>query len=79
MYEENQSLVNTLKIFLLCALGVYIIPILIYCILFKSMKIIIEILAGFIAFIYYVPSYLNILNIYALCRIDDISWGTKGL
>jgi hypothetical protein len=22
---------------------------------------------------------VNILNIYALCRIDDISWGTKGL
>lgn len=28
---------------------------------------------------FYGPTYLNILNIYALCRIDDISWGTKGL
>lgn len=28
---------------------------------------------------FYAPSYLNLLNIYALCRIDDISWGTKGL
>ena len=22
---------------------------------------------------------MNILNTFALCRIDDISWGTKGL
>lgn len=28
---------------------------------------------------FYSPTYLNILNIYSLCRIDDISWGTKGL
>ncbi len=28
---------------------------------------------------FYGPTYLNILNIYSLCRIDDISWGTKGL
>ncbi|ODQ80193.1 glycosyltransferase family 2 protein, partial [Babjeviella inositovora NRRL Y-12698] len=24
------------------------------------------------------PAYINILNIYAFCNIDDISWGTKG-
>lgn len=24
------------------------------------------------------PSYVNVLNIYAFCNIDDISWGTKG-
>lgn len=24
------------------------------------------------------PSYINVLNIYAFCNIDDISWGTKG-
>ena len=28
---------------------------------------------------FYGPTYLNILNIYSICRIDDISWGTKGL
>lgn len=28
---------------------------------------------------FFSPTYLNILNIYALCRMDDISWGTKGL
>lgn len=25
------------------------------------------------------PTYLILLNTYAICRIDDISWGTKGL
>lgn len=24
------------------------------------------------------PAYVNVLNIYAFCNIDDISWGTKG-
>lgn len=34
---------------------------------------------GAFSFLFYTPTYLNILNIYSLCRIDDISWGTKGL
>ena len=36
-------------------------------------------LLGAFSFLFYTPTYLNILNIYSLCRIDDISWGTKGL
>ena len=34
---------------------------------------------GFAAFLFYTPTYLIILNIYSLCKIDDMSWGTKGL
>ena len=34
---------------------------------------------GYLSFLFYTPTYLNILKIYSLCRIDDISWGTKGL
>ena len=34
---------------------------------------------GTLSFIFYAPTYLNILSVYALCRIDDFSWGTKGL
>ena len=29
-------------------------------------------------YIYYTPTYLHIMVIYAFCRIDDLSWGTKG-
>ena len=25
------------------------------------------------------PTYINILQVFAFCRIDDLSWGTKGL
>ena len=57
----------------------YTAPILLYCIIYKNCKVLIEILCGSVAFLYYSPAYLIVLNIYALCRINDISWGTKGL
>jgi len=60
-------------------MGSYAIPILFYVCMFKKMNILLEIIAGTFSFLYYAPTYLNILNIYSLCRIDDISWGTKGL
>lgn len=31
------------------------------------------------SYIYFSPTYVNILQIFAFCRIDDLSWGTKGL
>lgn len=31
------------------------------------------------SFFFYAPTYLHILVIYAFCKIDDTSWGTKGL
>ena len=43
------------------------------------MQVLWDIIFGSISFIFYIPTYLIILNIYAICRIDDISWGTKGL
>ncbi|KAK6453988.1 chitin synthase family protein [Scheffersomyces xylosifermentans] len=33
---------------------------------------------SFIQYLLLSPSYINVLNIYAFCNIDDISWGTKG-
>lgn len=38
-----------------------------------------DVIFGTFSFLFYIPTYLNILNTFALCRIDDISWGTKGL
>ena len=57
----------------------YIFPLVLYGIFFLRIKYFWEIVTGTISFLFYSPSYLNLLNIYALCRIDDISWGTKGL
>lgn len=31
-----------------------------------------------IHYLYYMPTYLHIMVVYAFCRIDDLSWGTKG-
>lgn len=59
--------------------GVYLLPILVYILLFGRFHILWEVLLGFLSFLFYSPTYLNILNVYSLCRIDDISWGTKGL
>lgn len=58
---------------------VYIVPISFYIILFGRGHILCEIILGGFSFLFFGPTYLNILNIYSLCRIDDISWGTKGL
>ncbi|CAO3626245.1 unnamed protein product [Cunninghamella blakesleeana] len=33
---------------------------------------------SFIQYILLLPTYVNILNIYAFCNIHDVSWGTKG-
>ncbi|KAF9185420.1 Chitin synthase, class 1 [Haplosporangium sp. Z 11] len=33
---------------------------------------------SFIQYLLMVPSYINILTVYAFCNIHDISWGTKG-
>ncbi|CAO3563881.1 unnamed protein product [Mortierella alpina] len=33
---------------------------------------------SFVQYLLMVPSYVNILNVYAFCNIHDISWGTKG-
>lgn len=37
-----------------------------------------KIMRSCLAYIYYMPSYMHTFLIYAFCRIDDFSWGTKG-
>ena len=34
-------------------------------------------LYNFPGYIYYLPTYINILQIYAICQTDDVSWGTR--
>lgn len=38
-----------------------------------------ELISSLPSYVFYSPSYINLLVIYAFCRIDDLSWGTKGL
>ena len=60
-------------------MSLYIFPIVLYGLFFLRIQFLLEILTGTFSFLFYSPSYLNLLNIYAMCRIDDYSWGTKGL
>ncbi len=63
-------------IYLLIAIvGVHIIIILTAL----SFKTYWEIVTSVLSYFFYAPSYINLFFIYAFCRIDDLSWGTKGL
>ncbi|KAI9254008.1 chitin synthase 1 [Sporodiniella umbellata] len=33
---------------------------------------------SFVQYMFLLPTYVNILNVYAFCNIHDVSWGTKG-
>jgi len=60
-------------------MGLYFLPVIVYMITFCKFSFIIELFFSVFAFVFYTPTYLILLNTYAICRIDDISWGTKGL
>ena len=38
-----------------------------------------EIVSCLLSYFFFIPSYINMFFIYSFCRIDDLSWGTKGL
>lgn len=71
-------MINSLRYIMLGMIGLYSIPIITFFI-YGTMKHAFDMLFSTFSFLFFGPTYLNILNIYALCRIDDISWGTKGL
>lgn len=71
--------IDILRWVLIASTLIFALPVISYVILFQKFHIALEVVMGAVSFIFYGPTYLNILNIYALCRIDDISWGTKGL
>lgn len=60
-------------------IALYIIPITIYAIFYCHCSFLIDVIFGTVSFLFYTPTYTNLLSSFALCRIDDISWGTKGL
>lgn len=71
-------LLDVFRWLVIAGFGLFAIPIVIYSVLFCNFKVVWEILVGSISSLFYSPTYLVLLNIFALCRIDDISWGTKG-
>ncbi len=84
MIPDNSSSIDraiiscVLRYVVVAVFGLHFIPILFYSIFYKKSKVVVEVTLGVLSFLFFTPSYLIIFNIYALCRIDDISWGTKG-
>jgi chitin synthase len=39
----------------------------------------VEMITSLLSYLYYSPTYINLIQIFAFARIDDLSWGTKGL
>ncbi|KAJ3275492.1 Chitin synthase, class 2 [Terramyces sp. JEL0728] len=52
-------------------LGLYIVA---SCLYFDPWHMI----TSFIQYMLFLPSFSNILNVYAFCNLHDVSWGTKG-
>jgi len=76
--DKYASSTNALRIIIISVFIIHTIPVILYSIIYKKFKLIVEMVFGVFAFLFYNPTYLITLNIYAICRIDDISWGTKG-
>lgn len=44
-----------------------------------SSKSVLNIMVNIVHYFYYQPTYTHLFMVYSFCRIDDLSWGTKGL
>lgn len=73
-----QTLTTMLRYIIVSMFVLHAVPVVIHTFLYKKSNVIVEIVIGVVSFLFYNPTYLITLNIYALCRMDDISWGTKG-
>lgn len=43
-----------------------------------NLKYAFQLLYSLLHYLWFSPSYIHLFFIYAFCRIDDLSWGTKG-
>lgn len=71
-------LLDVFRWLIVAGFGLFVIPVFSYSIFFCNLKVAWEIIVGTVSSLFYSPTYIVLLNTFALCRIDDISWGTKG-
>lgn len=65
--------VRKLEYLILASIGFHVLPVLF------EFKAGLEILFCVPAYIFYSATYIHLFLIYSFSRIDDLSWGTKGL
>jgi len=70
LIKENKAL-QDIVIALLATYGMYLISSLIH---FEFWHM----FTSFIQYMFLLPSYVNILMMYAMCNLHDVTWGTKG-
>ncbi|WVQ68402.1 uncharacterized protein L199_006610 [Kwoniella botswanensis] len=67
---ENRTFLD-LAMSLMATYGLYLVSSILY---FEPWHM----LTSFVQYLLLLPSYVNILLIYAMCNLHDVSWGTKG-
>lgn len=72
-------MITLLRYLLVGSVVINFIPLGVFGIIFCKGQPFCQVLLGYLSFLFYTPTYLIVLSIYSLCKIDDISWGTKGL
>ena len=70
LIKDNKAL-QDIVIALLATYGMYLISSLIH---FEPWHM----FTSFIQYMFLLPSYVNILMMYAMCNLHDVTWGTKG-
>jgi len=70
LIKDNKAL-QDIVIALLATYGMYLISSLMH---FEPWHM----LTSFIQYMFLLPSYVNILMMYAMCNLHDVTWGTKG-
>jgi len=78
---DTSSPVNpvVLRILIFGIIIIHCIPPLIFVLMKLRLKYAWEVFSSSLSYLFYAPAYLHVLMIFSYCRIDDLSWGTKGL
>ncbi len=84
---ENQLPINPIELSILILIGILsnALPILMHLLTQYSdnckfdFEVVFELATTVKDYIFYSPTYIHLFILYAFCRIDDLTWGTKGL
>ena len=77
-YPNAKNPETYFSILVLCGIfmtGVYLIPILL-----RPLDFIVNLrsyIVGLIVYIFMMPTFVNVMQIFAMCNLDDVSWGNR--
>lgn len=70
---QNESFASLQVLFLFTVIGVYIIPLVQH---YDTLKIM-DFIKGSVYMVFMTPTFINIIVIYSICNIHDVSWGSR--